>query len=67
MTLRRSVVLASLVLAVGVVREAWAGPPAEQVRLQIGRGVTVLADPGLRAAGRERERQAVVRQIAEEI
>jgi len=67
MTLRRSVVLASLVLAVGVVREAWAGPPAEQVRLQIGRVVTALADPGLRAAGRERERQAVVRQIAEEI
>ena len=67
MTLRRSLVLASLVLVVGGVHDAWAGPPAEQVRRQIDRVVTVLADPGLRAAGRERERQAMVRQIAEEI
>ena len=69
MTLRRSLllVLASLVLGVRVVADAWAGPPADQVRLQIDRVVKALADPGLRAAGRERERQAVVRQIAEEI
>ena len=58
MTLRRALllVLASLVLAVRVVADAWAGPPADQVRLQIDRVVTVLADPSLRAAGRERVR-----------
>jgi len=66
MTLQRSLVIASLMLAVGVAGDVWAGMPADQVRLQIDRVVKVLADPGLRAAGREQERQAAVRRIADE-
>ena len=51
MTLKRSLalVLAPLMLAVSVVPHAGAGQPADQVRLQIDRVITVLADPGLRA------------------
>lgn len=66
---RRSLVLALAVLIVTVsaVADVWAGSPAEQIRLQINRVVRVLADPDLKAAGRERERQAAVRKIAEEI
>lgn len=66
-TLPRSLVIASLMLAVGVASHASAGAPADQVRVQIDRVVEVLADPGLKAAGRERERQAAVRKIADEI
>ena len=67
MTLPRALVIASVMLAVGLARHAWAGAPADQVRVQIDRVVEVLADAGLKVAGRERERQAAVRKIAEEI
>jgi phospholipid transport system substrate-binding protein len=67
MTLLRALLIASLMLTAGVAGDAWAAAPADQVRVQIDRVVKVLADPGLRAAGRERERQATVRKIAEEI
>ena len=67
MSLRPALVIASLMLAVSMAGDVWAGAPADQVQLQIDRVVKVLADPGLKAVGRERERQAAVRRIAEEI
>jgi ABC-type transporter MlaC component len=59
--------LASMMVPVGMVADVWAESPADQLRRQIDRVVRVLADPDLKAAGRERERQAAVSKIAEEI
>jgi phospholipid transport system substrate-binding protein len=61
-----SIVMASLVLAVGVAGGVWAGMPADQVRLQIERIVRVLADPALKSPGHEQVRHAAVARIAEE-
>ncbi len=59
--------LASLLVAATASRDAWAGSPADDVRRQTDRIVNVLADPALKSAGREQERQAAIRRIAEEI
>ena len=56
-----------MIVPVGMVADVWAESPADQLRRQIDRVVHVLADPDLKAAGRERERQAAVSKIAEEI
>lgn len=61
-----SIVIASLILAVGVAGGVWAGMPADQVRLQIERIVKVLADPALSRPGHEQMRHAAVARIAEE-
>ena len=61
-----SIVIASLILAVGVAGGVWAGMPADQVRLQIERIVKVLADPGLKRPGHEQVRHAAVGKIVEE-
>jgi phospholipid transport system substrate-binding protein len=61
----RALVLASLIFVLGA--DAWAGVPADQVRLQIDRVTTVLTDPALKSSGREQDRQSAVRKIAEEI
>jgi phospholipid transport system substrate-binding protein len=61
-----SIVIASLILAVGVAGGVWAGMPADQVRLQIERIVKVLADPALNRPGYEHVRHAAVARIAEE-
>ena len=61
-----SIVIASLILAVGVAGGVWAGMPADQVRLQIERIVKVLADPGLKRPGHEHVRHAAVGKIVEE-
>ena len=61
-----SIVIASLILAVGVAGGVWAGMPADQVRLQIERIVKVLADPALNRPGYEQMRHAAVARIAEE-
>jgi len=63
---RCSIVMASLLLAVGVAGGVWAGMPADQVRLQIERIVRVLADPALKRPGQEQVRHAAVARIAEE-
>ena len=63
---RCSIVMASLILAVGVAGGVWAGMPADQVRLQIERIVKVLADPGLSRPGHEQVRHAAVGRIVEE-
>ena len=66
MMLQRTLLIAPVLLLVGIA-DAWAGMPADQVKLQIERVVAVLADPGLKVSGREQERQAAVRRVAEEI
>jgi len=63
---RCSIVMASLILAVGVAGGVWAGMPADQVRLQIERIVKVLADPDLKRPGHEQVRHAAVGKIVEE-
>ena len=63
---RCSIVMASLILAVGVAGGVWAGMPADQVRLQIERIVKVLADPGLKRPGHEHVRHAAVGKIVDE-
>jgi phospholipid transport system substrate-binding protein len=60
-----SIVIALLIVGVGVA-DVWAGTPADQVRLQIEQVVKILADPQLKVAGREQERHAAIRRIAEE-
>ena len=61
-----SIVIASLILAVGVAGGVWAGMPADQVRLQIERIVKVLADPDLKRPGHEHVRHAAVAKIVDE-
>jgi hypothetical protein len=51
MSPRLALVIASLMLAMNSVGDVWAGPPADQIRLQIDRVIDVLADPALKAAG----------------
>jgi len=63
---RCSIVMASLILAVGVAGGVWAGMPADQVRLQIERIVKVLADPDLKRPGHEHVRHAAVGKIVDE-
>jgi len=67
LVLALALALAWTTMTVSAVADAWAGPPADQIRLQIDHVVRILADPALKTAGRERERQAAVRKIAEEI
>lgn len=48
-------------------RPAWAGPPSDQLRSQIDRVIKVLEDPDLKREGRQTERRAAIRRIANEI
>jgi len=56
-----------LLLALAVPGRVWAGAPTDQLRSQIDRVLKVLEDPELKKEGKEKERRAVVRQIANEI
>jgi phospholipid transport system substrate-binding protein len=46
---------------------AWAGPPTEQLRVQMDRVIKVLEDPELKREGRQVERRAAIRRLANEI
>src|SRR6266705_6056375 len=46
---------------------AWAGAPTDQLKAQIDRTVKILEDPELKKAGKQRERRAAVRQVANDI
>jgi phospholipid transport system substrate-binding protein len=59
--------LAMLAVAVLVSVPAWAGPPADQLRVQVDRVIKVLEDPELKREGRQVERRAAIRQQANEI
>ena len=57
---------ALLVIAPGPDR-AWAGAPTDQLKAQIDRTVKILEDPELKKPGRQRERRAAVRLVANDI
>lgn len=46
---------------------AWAGPPTEQLRAQMDRVIKVLEDPELKREGRQVDRRAAIRRLANEI
>ena len=48
-------------------QRASAGAPADQLRAQIDRAVKILDDPELKKDGRQRDRRAAVRQVANDI
>ena len=64
---RRALVAAALVASLISVREGWAGPPTDLLRVQIDRVVKTLEEPDLKKEGKSRERRAAVRKIAEDI
>jgi phospholipid transport system substrate-binding protein len=45
----------------------WAGAPTDQLRAQIDRAVKILDNPELKKDGKQRERRAAVRQVANDI
>ena len=61
----------SLIALVGLVltgpRPAGAGAPTDQLRAQIDRVVKLLEDPELKKEGKQKERRAAVRQVANDI
>jgi phospholipid transport system substrate-binding protein len=46
---------------------AWAGPPTEQLRAQVEGVIKVLEDPELKREGRQVERRAAIRRLANDI
>lgn len=63
---RRWGVVVACLLAVFVAREAWAGPPTDQLKEAVDRVVKTLEDPGLTGPDKVAERRAAVRTIANE-
>jgi phospholipid transport system substrate-binding protein len=62
--------LVALLLTISMVAAAgpaWAGPPTEQLRVQMDRVIKVLEDPDLKRDGRQIERRAAIRRLANEI
>jgi len=60
-------IVVARVVALVAGRDAWAGPPTDQLRLQIERVIKVLDDPELAKDGRMVERHIAIRRIANEI
>jgi len=69
MSVRATALVIAVTLAVVVAagREAWAGAPTEQVRVQIERAIKVLEDPELTKESRMAERRVAIRRVANEI
>ena len=70
MTFRIVHVLLVGLLTVGMLAAsgaAWAGPPTEQLRAQMDRVIKILEDPELKREGRQVERRAAIRGLANEI
>jgi phospholipid transport system substrate-binding protein len=57
----------ALLLIIAGPGRVWAGAPTEQLRAQIDRAVKLLEDPELKKEGRQRDRRAAVRQVANDI
>ena len=64
---RGPLVIAIVVAALFVEKDAWAGPPTEQLKVEVDRVVKALEDPALKADGKAVERRARVRSIANDI
>lgn len=56
-----------LTMVMGPGREAWAGVPSDQLRIQIERAIKVLEDPDLVKESRMVERRTAIRRVANEI
>ena len=69
MSVRATALVIAVTLAVVVAtgREAWAGAPTEQIRVQIERAIKVLEDPELAKESRMAERRVAIRRVANEI
>jgi phospholipid transport system substrate-binding protein len=65
--LRRALAASALLVGLVVVRDAWAGPPTDQLRSQIDRVVKTVDDAELKKDTRGKDRRAAVRKIADEI
>jgi len=66
--LARALALAMLLpLIVAGPQRAWAGAPTDQLRTQIDRAVKILDDPELKKDGRQRDRRAAIRGVANDI
>jgi len=57
----------ALLLIIAGPGRIWAGVPTDQLRAQIDRAVKILEDPELKKEGRQRDRRAAVRQVANDI
>ena len=55
------------VVTLAALDTAWAGPPTEQLRTHVDRVIKVLEDPELKREGRQVERRAAIRRLANEI
>ena len=64
----RALVLAVLLpVVLAGPQRAWAGAPTDQLRAEIDKAVKILDDPELKKDGRQRERRAAVRVVANDI
>jgi len=63
----RIVVPLALAVSLVLARDAWAGPPTDQLRAQIDRVVKTVEDPEFKKETKLRERRVAVRRIADEI
>ena len=61
---RGLLVMAIVLAALFVEKDAWAGPPTEQLRVEIDRVVKTLEDPALKGEGKTAERRQRVQTIA---
>lgn len=66
MVTRALVLSVALSLVVGP-SPAWAGAPTDQLKAQIDRTVKILENPELKKDGKQRDRRAAVRQVANDI
>ena len=63
----RASVAVALLVSVAVVRAGWAGAPTDLLRVQIDRVVKTLEEPDLKKEGKQKDRRATVRKIADEV
>jgi phospholipid transport system substrate-binding protein len=64
---RRVVPAVAVLLLAGPASQASAGPPTDQLKVQIDRVLRVVENPEYKKQGKQRDRRAAVRQIASEI
>jgi phospholipid transport system substrate-binding protein len=63
----RACAVLALALMLFMVRDAWAGPPTDQLRKSVDLVLKILSDPELKKEGRTVERRASIRTVAGEI
>ena len=63
----RVLAIAAVVGLLGIAHPAWAGPPADQLQVQVNRVLKILQDPELKKENRIRDRRTAIRQVANDI